>query len=285
MFGLWRLRQWREERRAQARLAAAQAAVAAFPSQTRQRPHGLPAPLVVTLTSYPPRFGTLAPTLKSLLDQNVAADVTVLWIAHDDLPLLPPSVLALQDHGLLIRGCDDLRSYKKLIPARTAFPGHFFVTADDDAYYPPDWLDSLVSAFDPADPAVIAGRKHLAFLDSNGHLRPYADWVFASHLPRATDPNTRLFPTGVGGVLYPPAAFVTDVDDIDAFMATCPAGDDIWFFWMSRRAGMDQRAALRPFAHVCWPSTQGVALANENVEMGRNDAQIRAMEARYGPVP
>jgi hypothetical protein len=239
----------------------------------------------VTLTSYPPRFDTLAPTLKSLLDQDVAADATVLWIANDDMQFLPADVLVLQDAGLVIRGCDDLRSYKKLIPARAAFPGHFFVTADDDAYYPPDWLDSLVSAYDHAKPTVIAGRSHLALLDETGRLRPYSEWVFASHLPRATAPNTRLFPTGVGGVLYPPTAFGDEVDDIEAFMATCPAGDDIWFFWMSRRSGIDQRAAKRPFAHVCWPSTQAVALANENVEMGRNDAQIRAMEARYGYVP
>ena len=38
------------------------------------RPHGLAAELVVSLTSYPPRFGTLAHTLKSLWRQNVKAD-------------------------------------------------------------------------------------------------------------------------------------------------------------------------------------------------------------------
>ncbi len=285
MFGVWRFRQWQQKRRERQLLADAIAAVAAFPRQHDKRPHGLPAPLVVTLTSYPPRFDTLAATLKSLLDQSVAADATVLWIAQDDMPLLPAEVLDLQRAGLSIRPCADLRSFKKLIPARAAYPGHFFVTADDDAYYPPDWLDSLVAAFDPHDPAVIAGRLHLARLDDRGRFLPYADWVFASHLSQAPSPDTRLFPTGVGGVLYPPGAFSAEVDDVDAFMATCPAGDDIWFFWMSRRAGMEQRAALRRFAHVCWPSAQAVALAHENVAAGRNDQQIRAMEARYGPVP
>lgn len=198
---------------------------------------------------------------------------------------MPKQVLDLKCFGLEIRVCADLKSYKKLIPARAALPGCFYVTADDDSYYPPDWLDSLVYAFDPASPAIIAARSHLAFLEADGRLRPYAEWVFASHLQRAIEPNTRLFPTGVGGVLYPPAAFHPDVDDVEAFLATCPTADDVWFFWMSRRAGTEQRAALRPFVHVCWPSSQAVGLVHQNVEMGRNDAQIRAMEARYGPVP
>ena len=285
MRGWWRVEQWWERQRDRMQTVAAVRAVKRFPRISVRRPHGLAAPLVVTLTSYPPRFPTLAWTLRSLLDQSVAADHTVLWIAHADLPLLPPEVLSLTDHGLQIRGCDDLRSYKKLIPALAAFPDNFLVTADDDVYYPPEWLGSLTSDVRPDRREVIAGRAHLASLDPEGHAFPYADWEHATSTRHATSPATRLFPTGVGGILYPPGCFVPEVSDQTTFLRLCPYGDDIWFFWMARLGGIDQTQAARRFRILSWPGSQDVALYHENMLSTRNDTQIQAMEAAFGPMP
>lgn len=83
-------------------------------AQSGGRPHGLPATLILSLTSYPPRFGTLSLTLHSLLRQSVKADRTILWIAH--IPLLPKAVTVLQAAGLEIRATEDVRSYKKSSP-------------------------------------------------------------------------------------------------------------------------------------------------------------------------
>ena len=141
MRGVWRIRTWLGEQRRRQRLRRAQRAVSRFPTVTGRKPHELGAPLIVTLTSYPPRFPTLGATLRSLLDQTVQADRTILWLAEQDLALLPDDVIVLKDFGLEIRTCADLRSYKKLIPALQAFPDAWFATADDDVYYRPDWLE------------------------------------------------------------------------------------------------------------------------------------------------
>lgn len=285
MRGWWRVEQWWERRCDRARMAAAVRAVKRFPTIRNRRPHGLGAPLVVTLTSYPPRFPTLANTLRSLLDQSVAADHTILWIAHADLPLLPADVLSLADHGLQIRGCEDLRSYKKLIPALEAYPDSFLVTADDDVYYPPEWLGSLTSEVRPDCREVVAGRVHMAHLDPDGRALPYAGWELATSTRRATSPTTRLFPTGVGGILYPPGCFAAEVRDQAEFLRLCPYGDDIWFFWMARRGGTGQTQAAHGFHIVPWPGSQDVALYHENMLSTRNDTQIQAMEAAFGPMP
>lgn len=95
-------------------------------------------------------------------------------------------------------------------------------------------------------------------------------------------PETRLFPTGVGGVLYPPNAFVDDVMDEDAFTRLCPYGDDIWFFWMARLAGTDQVRTPEGWHLLTWPHSQEVGLYQENVLNSRNDAQIRNMEEAFG---
>ena len=41
-------------------------------------------------------------------------DETVLWLAKSEFAQLPPEILRMD--GLTIRQCEDIRSYKKLIP-------------------------------------------------------------------------------------------------------------------------------------------------------------------------
>lgn len=283
--GLWRTRMALRALRKRWQMARAERALARFPQQRRKQPHGLDAPLVVTLTSYPPRFGHLGKTLRSLLDQTVAADRTILWIAHADMDQLPADVLALREHGLEIRACEDLRSYKKLIPAWREDPARYFVTADDDVYYPPHWLAGLVETARRHPGTVIAWRAHEAPLDAAGAFVPYRDWRLATHRPTVEAANARLFPTGVGGVLYPPHAFPADFDKADLFMQLAPKGDDIWLFWQARAAGIGQRRVPGQFDVLEWPSTQDVALYADNLLGDGNDRQIAAMAAHFGPVP
>ena len=283
MRGAWRVRKFLDEQGRKRRLRRAIRTVARFPDLAGRKAHGLDAPLVVTLTSYPPRFPTLGWTLRSILDQTVRPDHTILWLTEQDRSRLPDDVQALTAHGLEIRTCADLRSYKKLIPALDAFPGAWFVTADDDVYYPPAWLEGLVSR--AVRGTVSAHRVHLARLDMSGRLLPYSDWVMDTHQLRAEGPASRLFPTGVGGVLYPPHAFAGEVMNEQAFMRLCPYGDDIWFFWMARLAGTGHARTQAGFEILAWPDSQEVGLFHENQINSRNDLQIRNMEQAFGLIP
>lgn len=286
---VWRLHEWRLNRRKRRKhrlLKKAERAVEKFPTIRRSKRHGLDGTLIVTLTSYPPRFPTLAATLKGLLDQKVRPDHTILWLAEKDIADLPQDVVALTAYGLEIRKCHDTRSYKKLIPALEAYPGSWFVTADDDVYYPPTWLKNLVSeALLQKRPAVVAYRAHLAHIDDRGHLFPYRQWDKDTGHRRNNSRQTRIFPTGVGGILYPPNAFSDLVTDKQKFMQLCPHGDDIWFFWMARLAGTDQISASCGFDITTWPMSQDVALFHENTYKDRNDVQINSMQTEFGPVP
>lgn len=281
MRGLWRIQQWRIRSRERAALRRAERAVARFPRIRDRRPHGLAHSLIVSLTSYPARYPTLAKTLKSLLDQDVAADRTVLWVAHDDLAALPAEVRALEAYGLEIQACADTRSFKKLIPALHAFPDASIVTADDDVYYRPGWLGDLVAAA-RADPgAIVAHRCHLALHDGDGIFRPYGAWRRATAEPADTGEGM-LFPTGVGGVLYPPGALDPRVLDVASFQALCPRADDVWFFWMARLAGTRSRGLGMHSEPVAWDGSQEVALFHQNFVAGENDNQIAAMERHFG---
>lgn len=248
----------------------------AWPRQGR--PHGLGGELIVSLTSYPPRFPTLHRTIRSLLDQTVRPDRLILWIAHVDLGLLPKRVNRLQARGLEIRTCDDLLSYKKLIPALEVFPDAFVATADDDTYYPSDWLETLVDGVDRS--TITCHRAHRLVSDGNGKLAPYLDWEFDVQDDQAREPSTDLVPTGVGGILYPPHALDPIVTDRSLFQGLCPHGDDLWFYWCARMAGTPCRKVGHRMRRISWEGTQDSALWNAN-ERGGNDRMIRALQAEF----
>ncbi len=285
MRGLYRLKLLRRRVEDKLRLRSALTAIRDFPKVSEKKPHGLGRPLVVTLTSYPPRYGHLDKTLKSLLDQTMPADRVELWIAQEEMDQLPPQVRSLEEHGLQIKSCRNIRSYKKLVPALEQDPDCFYVTADDDVFYGPDWLSSLVSAAQRHERAVIGTRVHRAYLRPDRRMTPYSDWEHATDREQIDSDEELLFPTGVGGVLYPPGCFDEQVLDETTFMELCPRGDDIWFFWMARKAGTLHRRTAEWFHIVEWPDSQDVALYSDNMLSDGNDRQIAAMEERFGPVP
>ncbi|MBB3694660.1 glycosyltransferase family 2 protein [Sphingomonas sp. BK580] len=268
----------REERR---RLAAAIAATDAFPAVAERRPHGLTTPLVVSLTSYPKRYATLARTLRSLLDQTVRPDHLVLWLAAPDRAALPADVLALVGHGLEIRECADLRSAKKLLPALAAFPAATIVTTDDDVYYEPHWLERLVETACQHPGAVVGYRGHVAHFDSGGQPAPYENWARDTDATTDIGPGRLLFLTGVSGILYPPGALHEDVLDAESYLALCPRADDIWFFAMAVRKGTARRRVAQRMPVVEWPASQESALNSYNFHASGNDAQFAALLERF----
>lgn len=285
MPGLWTTRIALRVIRKRVKLKLAERAVALFPQQTCKTIHGLDAPLVVTLTSYPPRFRHLSKTLRSLLDQTITPDSVILWIAQSDIVHLPDDVLVLRNHGLEIRECEEIGSYKKLIPAWYENRARYFVTADDDVYYPPHWLKGLVETSHKNPGSVVAWRAHEALLDDLGELVPYREWRHATHRTTVNERGSLLFPTGVGGVLYPPHAFSAEVADASLFMRLAPHGDDIWLFWQARAANTGHKRVPAQFDILEWPSTQDTALYNDNLLGEGNDRQIAAMTLHFGKVP
>jgi hypothetical protein len=246
----------------------------------RRRTHTLPGKLVVSITSFPPRFPTLARTLKSVLQQQTIPDRIVLWIANNDLDKLPLNVTELTTSGLTISTCEDLLSYKKLLPALEQDPDAFHVTADDDVFYSSDWLGNLVNAHDPADPAVLATRVHRIRSHSDGSPVRYMDWDHDALDASARQTSSDLVPTGVGGIMYPPGSLHARVGDIASVMRLAPKTDDLWFYWMARLAGWGHRKVGGRFRLIQWDGTEDFSLFKENIE--RNDLTVANLLSEFG---
>jgi len=243
------------------------------------RPHNLPAQLVVSLTSYPPRFPDLALTLRSLLRQTVKADHTILWIAPEDMALLPKEVTDLKTAGLEIRAAENTKSYKKILPALDAFPDAFIVTADDEVYYRPTWLEDLVKGYNPAEPIVTCHRANKITLDTQSRFQLYKNWLLDI---REREKSKLIFPTGVGGVLYPPGILKHTPEDRAAALSLCPHGDDIWLYWIGRRNGATYKTVGYWREVLTWRGSQDQGLWFSNVLQGGNDEQIQKIAEKYG---
>ena len=248
------------------------------PLNVSRVPHDLPADLVVSLTSYPPRFDLLRPTLHRLLSQTVRPDKVMLWVAEADYPRLPSSIAALEKAGLTIGKTQDYGPHKKYYDTRRLFPDAFIVTVDDDVSYRPTMLAELIAAYDPSRPAVVAHRAR-RIVRRGDFVTPYWEWPLVE---TGGETGDHILPTGVGGVLYPPGSLPDATLDVEAIMRLCPSADDMWLLWMSRRAGYTAKMVAKPVAPREWNGAQDAALWNGENQT-KHDIVIRALWNTYGP--
>lgn len=264
-----------------ARARQAMAAVARFPRHPRAPLHGLPAPLIVSLTSYPPRFPYLLPTLKSLLDQTIRPDKIMLWIAHGDVEQLPKEVTDLAGDLLVIKPCDDLRNFKRLVPMLQETPNSFLCFADDDIFYPANWLERLVKAFDPRERTVICYRASRIGHQADGTLTPYRTWP--ETFDRQSElPSDDLLPVTQMGVLYPPGSLPPQAGDYSLIQTLSPTSDEVWMLFMFKQAGFKaKRVPGKSPKFAEWPGSQEHALWRMH-RGGTKDEHFRTMSDYFG---
>lgn len=230
----------------------------------------MPKSVVISLSSIPPRFEMLEPTLSSLLAQDWPAESVILWIPHKyrrflewdgTLPVVPP--------GVTIRRCEaDLGPATKVLPTLHLCAGQEAVIAfcDDDRLYCKNWLSSMISAMDehpgccivahgtdlPADvgrPLRTVDRSLRAHHAKSGLMQDFADfrrYVNRKHLRRASGYADLLH--GYAGVLVRPEFFTPAVHEIPPVLW---AVDDVWLsgnlegqgvpIWVDDRIPMPQQ--------------------------------------------
>ena len=190
--------------------------------------------IIVSLTSYPERMYDIHFCLYSILSQELKPDKVVLWLAESQFPNkekdVPGSVLNLKENGLEIEWCDDLKTYKKLLPALKKYPDDIIVTADDDIFYPKNWLKKLYCDYLEYPDCIISQRFRKISLNEDNTFKDYTEWPLMAD---ESFPSYLNFFTGAGGVLYPPNSLNEQVLNYSLAKKLTPTGDDIWFWIMA----------------------------------------------------
>ena len=240
--------------------------------------------LVVSLTTIPQRINTVHLTIESIFQQSTKPDAVVLWLDEDnfDEESIPWMLRKMEPRGLEVRFCEDIKSYKKLVFTCEERPEAVIVTADDDLVYPSTWLEKLYKQHLEEPSCVICHRGHWVTLADSGELLPYQQWGMET---QQAGPSYNIFPTGSGGVLYPPGSLNEQVANKELFRELSPTGDDIWFKAMtmlnSRKTICIPGGMMSDQSAVLIRESQQFALCHQNVTGGGNQKQIEAVFTHF----
>lgn len=243
-------------------------------------------PVIVSLTSYDERFSDLEITLYSLVNQKIKPDRIILWLDKERYTLnnLPYIITKYLKNGLEIRFVEDIRSYTKIYYALKEFLDSIIVTADDDIFYPKYWLERLYYSYISNPQNIHCHRAHRLILE-NQEIMPYETWIKHAKEESARFDN---FLTGVGGVLYPPNCFSSEVLRKDIFLKYAPTADDIWLWIM---AVVNNRKIRIVKNHIktltCVDLIGQLGIKNKKTlysinSKGANDKQLKSLLDFYG---
>ena len=253
--------------------------------------------IIVSLTTHGKRLSESAPYgIYSLFTQTVLPNRIVLSISQDDWndDNLPPLIKRLQQSGLEVLYCRDMRSHTKLLPALAKYPNNPIITVDDDMIYEPHMIEELVTAYNHSDRKTVLCRQGVYPKMKDGKYIPYMEWDDTAHTPDLAQNKFRhnVSPYGVYGVLYPPHVFDQEIFNSDIFLKLAPHTDDIWFWLMEVRCGVKAQV-VRPTRQAQDGSvslieylqeSESSALYFQNCFCGRNDKEMYALLEYYASI-
>ncbi len=180
-------------------------------------------------------MGGLHLTVESVLNQTAPAGLVVIWLASSQFPNgmndVPATLKRLLSDTCQIRWCEDMRSYKKLIPSLVEYPDATIITIDDDIIYERTLIEKLLRGYESHPDCIVVSRV-TKFHCCNGVL--FHDNGGCSYWEQPSFLNKLV---GCGACLYPPKSLDPKVLDYTAAKKLAPTSDDIWFWLMGVKAG------------------------------------------------
>ena len=237
--------------------------------------------IIVSLTSYPQRFGSIPIVIKSLLMQTVLPDKIIVW--HDcDEKLLTDDMKVFEQYGVeFIKVEHDLGPHKKYFYALQKYKEDLVIVVDDDLIYPSDMIKTLMNAHINNPGCVCARRVHKIKFDEKYRITFYDNWIRECFYERR--PSHLLMATSGAGTLYPPGSISAGAFDISNIKEKCLYGDDIWLKYFEilnnvRAVWASNSMPMPPTVD----NSQENALSVKNVDNNRNNIYIEAMNEKYG---
>lgn len=234
---------------------------------------------VISLTSHPARFNTLAKSLNSLLEQRLIPKKIYLNIAEQDMTKLPEEVKRLSNTGvLIINSCSDLGPGKKLIPTLNKEKNLPVIVIDDDLIFETDLTLKLMIQHHLCPGSIVASRVHKVSIDHSGKILPYKNW--RKNYSLSDGPAGDLFPTSGAGTLYKAEFFHNDVMDEKTYSELAFHTDDLWWFIQSKRVGVKTKRVpgISNLNYIEGTQEDGLWKSGNQ---DRNDPNLKALLEKY----
>lgn len=229
---------------------------------------------VVSLTTYPARVGNVWRVIEMATNQRGIQDkyAICLYLIKSEFEGidLPAKIKELQARGLTVKfNEENLKCHNKYFYAFKDYPEKTVITIDDDLQYNHHTISGLIKKNKEYPKCIIYNRGNRILKNE-----PYNNWPFVENL---TCPQHDVFPTGVGGVLYPPHCCNRFVTDMEVIKKTCLRADDLWLNFMSRLNHTKVVQTGLKSTYMVLPDTSqqtALWLVNNDVVQVGNDVQI-----------
>lgn len=229
--------------------------------------------IIISLTSFPARIGTIWITITSLFNQTVKPFKVILWLAEEQFPHheVPANLEKLKKRGLEIRFCEDLKPHKKYYYAMQEFPEHHIVTVDDDIFYPENFIEQLWKGHEKYPDTVICHWSHKIAVDEQEAFLPYNDWIDNGE----ESPSYSTLAVGCNGILYPPSSLPEEAFDKKKIVENVLYTDDLWLKCMEILNGWKTvNCNETPLIYFNILSTRNAGLWKSNTGERRNNDRI-----------
>lgn len=229
---------------------------------------------VVSLTTYPARVGNVWRVIEMAANQRGIKEkyAICLYLIKSEFEGidLPAKIKELQARGLTFKfNEENLKCHNKYFYAFKDYPEKTVITIDDDLQYNHHTISGLIKKNKEYPKCIIYNRGNRILKNE-----PYNNWPFVENL---TCPQHDVFPTGVGGVLYPPHCCNRFVTDMEVIKKTCLRADDLWLNFMSRLNHTKVVQTGLKSTYMVLPDTSqqtALWLVNNDVVQVGNDVQI-----------
>lgn len=229
---------------------------------------------VVSLTTYPARVGNVWRVIEMAANQRGIKEkyAICLYLIKSEFEGidLPAKIKELQARGLTVKfNEENLKCHNKYFYAFKDYPEKTVITIDDDLQYNHHTISGLIKKNKEYPDCIIYNRGNRIL-----NNEPYNNWPFVENM---TCPQQDVFPTGVGGVLYPPHCCNEFVTDMGVIKKTCLRADDLWLNFMSRLNHTKVVQSGLKSTYMVLPDTSqqtALWLVNNDVVQVGNDVQI-----------
>ena len=234
---------------------------------------------MIDTATFVDRFGVklylseLSTGCKAAICVALKPDKIILWLAKEQfngVEVLPSKLQALQERGLTIRFCDDVKSHKKYLYAMQEYPNDIIILVDDDSFYPLDTIEKLYEMY-KNNPTEISCMTPTLISDFN---ELPSKWERPHECSEVTHSYLAQPYTGQGTLFPPHCLDEKYAFDKDLIMQLCPFADDLWLKYMSlrKKTRVSTFCELRDLPVTIY-GTQDSSLWYINGQDGKNDMQ------------
>lgn len=238
--------------------------------------------IIVSLTSFPKRIGTVWMVVDSMFHQKKRPDKVCLYLTKEEFPQgkasLPKRLLGYEKLGLEIKFVDvNLKPHNKYFYALQEFKDSFVITIDDDMYYHDNLVSNLWNIHLKHPNCVCSNTIDVVKFDDNYDFLPYEQWVRPYEEITPSFLNLAL---GYDGVLYPTVLFQNAkyIFDVGLIQKLSPKADDLWL----KALQIYNKIPVANGNYFCsglnLPGAQGVSLMSSNCGLqNQNDVQWQSL--------